>query len=898
MGPSAAPPGVDAQRLRHLVAASLGIAPDAVEPDVPLARYGLDSLGAIELAACLGDALGCELPEWLDPGGATLGGLGRLLAGEAPAPDEPVLDRLRRDAVLPDAIRPGGERISVATPRTVLLTGATGFVGAHLLAALLRPPEARVTCLVRAAGAAEARARIQRTLERYALPDLAGSGRVEVLPGDVAEPRLGLSPRDWERLAPAAIYHAAALVNWVAPYDTLRAVNVGGTLELLRLACRVAAPVHFVSSLAVCYATGGPPRVAESDDVLARVGDLPLGYAQSKCVAEALVRQAGERGLPVTIVRPGLVAGDRRSGVSNPEDLLSALLKGCIQMGAAPDLDWQVDCVPVDVVADAVARLATTARAGRPRVYHLASPRPRHWRECVLWLNLLGYDVRLVPHPEWLGRLDVEARTPAHALRPLRGFFLARPPGAAGLTLPELYEESRRSRVLTRETGATLARLGVTETPVGPALLDRYVGAHLARGFLPSPRRRPLRPAAGGPAELTPAFFERALGDGPGAAVRVRAAVPVPRGGDHSILGELAAWWGGAAVGLWPYRLELETPAGPCRRDVVVKVKARDEVTIALGERLAHLVDPRLGAQYSRFRERVGLTGTHARELAVYAQTDPRFRRHAPAVLGAVADDARSTWVLVLEDLAGARLLDAVDDAGAWQTGDVETALRGIAEVHAVWYGRERELRAWPWLGPVPSIDTMAAMQPLWAALAEHAAPFFAAWAGAGLPRRHRDLVDTVERWWRPLEALPRTLIHNDFNPRNLVLRGSPERPTLCAYDWELATLGPPQRDLAELLCFTLGPAPRRTDVVRLVEVHRAALAAAAGRAIDAAGWWLGLRLALGDLLVSRLSMYALVNRVRPQRFLPRVLQAWQALDDLIAAAPVRPGRPGREVAG
>src|SRR5262249_28421340 len=158
-------------------------------------------------------------------------------------------------------------------------------------------------------------------------------------------------------------------------------------------------------------------------------------------------------------------------------------------------------------------------------------------------------------------------------------------------------------------------------------------------------------------------------------------------------------------------------------------------------------VDERVGVQYRRFRERLGLSGTHVRELAVYAQRDPRFRRHAPALVGAVRDDARATWVLVLEDLAGARLLDAVDDADAGQTGEVEAVLRGIAEVHAIWYGRERELRARPWLGPVPSADSMAAMRPLWAALAEHAAPFFAAWGGPGLPRRHRALVDAVGQW-------------------------------------------------------------------------------------------------------------------------------------------------------
>jgi thioester reductase-like protein len=894
MGDGTALAGAGVRDLRRLVAGALGLPPDAVEPHVPLSRYGLDSLGAIELAACVGDVLGRDLPEWLDPGAATLEDLGRILAGEASPIAPPLAERLRRDAVLPDGIRPGPPAATARAPRTVLLTGATGFVGAHLLTELLRATAARVVCLVRAPDPREARARLRRTLARYALPDLAGDERVDVLPGDLAAPRLGLSPDGWRQLGVEAIYHAAALVNWVAPYDALRAVNVGGTLELLRLACQPPSkPVHFVSSLAVCYATGGPRLVAESDDVLARVAALPLGYAQSKCVAEALVREAGLRGLPVTIVRPGLVAGDRRSGVSNPDDLLSALLKGCIQMGAAPDLDWRVDCEPVDVVAAAVVRLATTAVPARPRVYHLASPRPRHWRECVLWLNLFGYDVRLVSYSDWLARLEVETRSPAHALRPLRGFFLTRPPGAAGLTLPELYEEDRRSRVVAEATGAVLARLGVSAIAVGPDLLDRYVGAHLARGFLPPAERRAVRPASGGPGALTPAFFDRALrGDG-GEGPRVTAAVALAGDGGHSILGELAAWWGGAETGLWRYRLELETPAGRQHRDVVVKVKPRDEVVISIGERLAHLADERLGRHYSRFRDRLGLAGAHVRELAVYAQADVRFRRHVPTVLGSVRDDGQSTWVLVLEDLTGARLLDAVEDPAAWRVEDAEAALRGIAEIHAIWYGRDAALRRQPWLGPTPSARTVVEMRPLWAALADHAAPYLAGWAGARLPRRQRELVDTVDRWWPSLESLPRTLIHNDFNPRNLALRGSEARPVLCAYDWELATLGVPQHDLAELLCFVLGPELRAPDVVRLVEGHRTALQAAAGLPVDAAAWWRGFRLSLHDLLLNRLSMYALANRVRPQRFLPRVLQTWQALDDLCADTPEPPGQEG-----
>jgi thioester reductase-like protein len=879
----------DSQRLRQLVAESLGLAPDSLERHVPLSRYGLDSLGAVELTARIGDTFGREMPQWLDPADATLDGLAGLLLDPAPPVEATLRERLMADAVLPEAIRPDGPWPKLgAASRVTLLTGATGFLGSHLLIELLRRPGARVVCLVRARQAVEGRARLGRVLVQYRLPDVVADGQVEVVTGDLTRPGLGLSPGEWERLAVTvdSIHHAAALVNWVASYEGLRAVNVDGTRSLLRLACHgPAKPVHFVSSLAVCYAVDGPAHVSEDDDVLARAARLPLGYAQSKCVAEALVRQAGERGLPVTIVRPPLVSGAQRPGVSNPDDLVSALLKGCIEMGVAPDLDWKVDCVPADVVSDAAVRLATVATPGSPRVFHLSSPRARSWRECVLWLNLAGYDVRLVPYPAWLARLEAAVEVPGHPLRPLRGFFLARPAAGAGLTTPELYEEGRRSQVDSKLTRATLARLGGSVVAVGPAQLDRYLAAHVARGFLPPASRPPVHRSEAGSVALTPAFFERVLREGgDGRVARVVAAEARARVADHSLLGELGTW-GGTETGLWHYRLHLATPAGRSCEDVVVKVKPRDEVVIAVGERLAYLVDPRLGHEYSRFRHWLGLTGSHLRELAVYAQTDPRFRRHAPAALGSLRDDAWGTWVVVLEDLSGARLLAAVDDPCAWRPEDVEAAVRGIAEVHAIWYGREQELLTRPWLGPVPSARMIAEMRPLWMALADHAAPFFKEWVGPELPRRHRALVRGVGVWWQPLESLPRTLIHNDFNPRNLALRGRPGAPMLCAYDWELATLGVPQRDLAELCCFVLGSAPSQADVTHVLEVHRTTLETGLGRPVDPAAWRLGFRLALLDLLVTRFPMYALAHRVHAQRFLPRILRTWQALDELLSGA-------------
>jgi aminoglycoside phosphotransferase (APT) family kinase protein len=122
---------------------------------------------------------------------------------------------------------------------------------------------------------------------------------------------------------------------------------------------------------------------------------------------------------------------------------------------------------------------------------------------------------------------------------------------------------------------------------------------------------------------------------------------------------------------------------------------------------------------------------------------------------------------------------------------------------------------------------------------------------------------------------MPQTLIHNDFNPRNLALRRDSGRLRLCAFDWELATIGMPQRDLAEFLSFILPPdaSPRR--IARWVERYRALLVAASGVAFLRTEWETGFRAALCELLVDRLSFYAMIDRVRSQVFLSRVVQSW-----------------------
>jgi NADP-dependent 3-hydroxy-3-methylglutaryl-CoA reductase len=376
--------------------------------------------------------------------------------------------------------------------------------------------------------------------------------------------------------------------------------------------------------------------------------------------------------------------------------------------------------------------------------------------------------------------------------------------------------------------------------------------------------------------DLTPSFFEtglrRVLEDGSATVLAAEPLAAAETG--SSILTELTARRTRRLLGLFPYRLTYRAGRGaaPSSVDVMVKVKPLDrEVTLG-GGAAAALSGARLREAYDRFKDQLGFAGCHLREHHVYGQDDPRFVRNVPRLYDAFADDSREAYVLVLERLADVALMDSADDVSGWGRAEVSAALRGIAEVHAVWYRREKELERAPWLASPPSAARMTAMAELWEELGRHAFEEFPEWVSAGDLALHHGLVRSTASWWSEIEAMPRTLIHNDFNPRNIGLRGRNGSSRLCAYDWELATLHLPQRDLAELLCFVLGPAASREEVDHYVEVHRRALEEASGSAIDAKEWRDGYALCLRDLALSRIPLYLMAHALRHFAFMERIV--------------------------
>jgi thioester reductase-like protein len=210
---------------------------------------------------------------------------------------------------------------------------------------------------VRAPSTAVGRERIVANLRGYGLAAEHITERLDAIPGDLEAPQLGLAATAYQELASSldGIVQCGAAVNWTYPYDALAAANVAGTREILRLACAGGAtPVHHMSTVGVFSSAYYAADRVEETEPLERSGPLAVGYAQTKWVAEAMVRAAGARGLPVTIHRLN-TGGHSGTGSFNPRDHVCLALKGCLQLGAAPDSALPVQLAPIDFVSRAVA---------------------------------------------------------------------------------------------------------------------------------------------------------------------------------------------------------------------------------------------------------------------------------------------------------------------------------------------------------------------------------------------------------------------------------------------------------------------------------------------------------------------------------------------------------------
>ncbi len=325
--------------------------------------------------------------------------------------------------------------------RTVLLTGATGFLGRYLALDWLERMDlvdGRLICLVRAKDDAAARQRLDAVFDSGD-PELLrhyrglAADHLEVIAGDKGEADLGLDQQTWQRLADTVdlIVDPAALVNHVLPYSELFGPNAVGTAELIRVALTTKQkPYTYVSTIGVGDQIT-PSAFTEDADVRVinptrSVDDsYANGYGNSKWAGEVLLREANELcGLPIAIFRCDMILADTTyAGQLNVPDMFTRLILSLVATGIAPDSFYELDAdgsrqrahydgLPVGFIADAIATLGAHIVDGF-ETYHVMNPYDDGigLDEYVDWLIDAGYPIqRIRGYDGWLQRFDTALR--------------------------------------------------------------------------------------------------------------------------------------------------------------------------------------------------------------------------------------------------------------------------------------------------------------------------------------------------------------------------------------------------------------------------------------------------------------------------------------------------------
>ncbi len=435
------------------VQATLGVPAADVSPETRFIDLGGDSLSALAFSTLLADIYGIEVPVGvvIDPTADLLTIAGHIERHRAPGTARPTyasvhetsttevhaeeltLNKFIDDDILKSAMllpRPTAE------VRTVLLTGATGFLGRFLAMEWLEglaDSGGTLICLARGADVAQARERIESVLgsdtallERFRA--LAGN-HLEVVAGDIGEPRFGLDEAAWRRLAGTVdlVVHPAAHVNHVLPYRQLFAPNVVGTAEIIRLAITSRLkPIHYISTMGVSAVAH--QLVDEDTDIRRSVPSCAIddgyanGYGISKWAGEVLMREAHDLcGLPIAVFRPGMILADSRyAGQLNVPDIFTRLLFSLVATGVAPRSFYRgggarphYEGLPVDFLADAIAAIGPQHGCTFD-TYNTTNPHDDgiSLDTFVDWIIAAGYPIEKIDdYPTWVTRFETAMRT-------------------------------------------------------------------------------------------------------------------------------------------------------------------------------------------------------------------------------------------------------------------------------------------------------------------------------------------------------------------------------------------------------------------------------------------------------------------------------------------------------
>ncbi|PNP49986.1 hypothetical protein THARTR1_09317 [Trichoderma harzianum] len=398
------------QFLRGLLQKTAG-SPTTITDDGDFFVLGLDSLQAIQMRS--------EILRTIDIGGNKL--------GQQIVFEQPSINRLSSfllslrmgdDQNEEPSIEQQMERLvaqyskaimSKPSRSSIVVTGATGSLGAHVVAKLApRPDIDRIYCLVRADDSSHGHKRVVSSMiQRRVFHSLSLSSRrkIVVLPSDLAKPDLGLSTSTYKAITEelSAVIHCAWSVNFNMHLSSFEKGNIAGVSHLISL-CQAAQPpatMNFCSSVSTCSQATVIPVPERSPDF---AWAQNMGYAQSKAVAEHICAKASSQGVTARVLRVGQIIGDTEHGVWNAQEAVPMMMQTAVTIGALPKLQETPSWLPVDVVADAVTDISLSTAGSI--FANITNPQVFSWTDDLLpALRKCGLVFDEVEPKEWIKRL-------------------------------------------------------------------------------------------------------------------------------------------------------------------------------------------------------------------------------------------------------------------------------------------------------------------------------------------------------------------------------------------------------------------------------------------------------------------------------------------------------------
>jgi len=368
-----------------------------------------------------------------------------------PAEDVEPYVELQKDVYLnPGTVFAGNfDPQTLEKPTAIFLTGATGFVGIHLLQELLDTTTADIYCLVRAQDEFHAMEKIEKCYKQFRISEKAEQkSRIIPVLGDLAIPSLGLSDEQFSKLAGVLdlIYHSGSSVNFIEPYSYMKAPNVEGLREIIRLAGAEKTKCLALLSTISVYSWGhiftGKTVMLESDDIEQNIISVSkdIGYVRSKYVMEAIADLAAKEGLPLITYRLGYAMCHSESGASAPYQWWSGLVKNCIEFKSYPALtELREGLITVDYMTKAMAHITKNKEAVGKKFNLIARPETNLTLEDFFGLLKKHYSHQLEPlsYKDWRKQWENNSK---NRLYPLTSLF--KDNMHEGLSTVELYQNT------------------------------------------------------------------------------------------------------------------------------------------------------------------------------------------------------------------------------------------------------------------------------------------------------------------------------------------------------------------------------------------------------------------------------------------------------------------------